>query len=255
VDEAAFLSDAWFDRARSLTQDLPEQPGVGCRLQFDAVDDDGGHQRWHQVIVDGRVEAWEPGDLADAEVELRWPLGIARRLYAGVLGGTEAMDALTVAHPAGGSTVTGRPSPLDIGDTTEIDGLPTIPDATLTTQFQLFAGPFGTVRFWWSFVDGLSTDMAFGDHPEPDVFVRIRFQRMVGVRRGDISVLEALEDGGAIDGGVGPLMLLAGLQESPELLAAGRACGPSGPALAALGQVADRPEHRTAIAALAAATA
>jgi len=255
VDVATFLSDAWFDRARSLTRDLPEQPGVGCRLQFDAVDGDGAHRRWHQVIVDGRVEAWQPGELADAELELRWPLDIARRLYTGVLGGTEAMDALTIAYPAGGETVTGRPSPLDIDDTAELDELPVIPDATLTTQFQLYAGPFGTLRFWWEFVDGRSTGMAFGDHAEPDVHVRIRFQRMVGVRRGDISVLEALEDGGTVDGGVGPLMLLAGLQESPELLAAGRACGPSGPALAALGLVTDRPEHRTAIAALAAATA
>jgi hypothetical protein len=256
VDVAAFLSDAWFDRARSLTDDLPEQPGVDCRLQFDAVDDDGGHQRWHQVIVDGRIEAWQPGDLADADVELRWPLDVARRLYAADLDGTAAMDALTVAYAAGGSIVTGRPSPLDIGDTAEIDALPAIPDATLVTQFRLFSGPFGPVRFWWTFVDGLSTDMAFGDHPEPDVIVRIRFQRMVAVRCGHISVLEALEDGGQIlEGGVGPLMLLAGLQESPELLAAGRACGPSGPALAALGRVTDRPEHRTAIAALAAATA
>jgi len=250
----AFLSDAWFDRARSLTRDLPEQPGVGCRLQFDAVDEDGGHRRWHQVIADGRIEAWAPGDLADAELELRWPLDIARRLYTAELDGTEAMDALTVAYPVDGATVTGRPSPMDIADTAELDRLPSIPDATLATQFQFFAGPFGSVRFWWTFVDGRSTGMGFGTHAEPDVFVRIRFQRMVGVRRGDLSVLEALEDGGIADGGVGPLMLLAGLQESPELLAAGRACGPSGPALAALGQVTDRPEHRTAIAALAAAT-
>jgi hypothetical protein len=218
------------------------------------VDDDGGHQRWHQVIADGRIEAWEPGDLADADVELRWPLDVARRLYAAELDGTEAMDALTVAYPAGGATVTGRPSPMDIADTAELDRLPSIPDATLTTQFQFFAGPFGSIRYWWTFVDGRSTEMAFGTHAEPDVFVRIRYQRMVGVRHGDISVLEALEDGGAVDGGVGPLMLLAGLQESPELLAAGRACGPSGPALAALGRVTDRSEHRTAIAALAAAT-
>jgi hypothetical protein len=63
-----------------------------------------------------------------------------------------------------------------------------------------------------------------------------------------------LEDGGRVDGGVGPLMLLAGLQESPELLAAGRACGPSGPVLAALGQVTDGTEHRTAITELAAVT-
>lgn len=251
---APFLSDRWFDLARSLTTDLPAQPGVGCRLQFDAVDDDGGHHRWHQVVEDGRIITWEPGDLTDAELEVRWPLDVARRLYGGELHGTDVFEALTVAYPAEGSVITGRPSPFDIADTDELDRLPTIPEATLTTQFQLAAGPFGPLRFWWTFTDGRSTELAWGAHAEPDVFVRIRYQRMVAVRQGDITVLEALEDGGHVDGGVGPLMLLAGLQESPELLAAGKACGPSGPVLAALGLVTDRPEHRTAMAALAAAT-
>lgn len=255
ADEAlAFLSEAWFERARDLTADLPGQPGVGCRLQYEAVDGDGSSLRWHHVIVDGRVEAFGPGELTDPDLELRWPLATAQALYAGDASGTEAMAALTVAHRSESQVVTGPPSPADITMTGGLDHLPRIPEATLTTQFRLVAGPFGPVDFWWTFEDGISTGMGFGVVAEHDVWVQIRYQRMVAVRRGEISVVEALEEGGKVDGGVGPLMLLAGLQESPELLAAGKACGPSGPVLADLGRVTSGREHRQAMADLAAVT-
>ena len=65
--------------------------------------------------------------------------------------------------------------------------------------------------------------------------VGITFARMVAVRDGRITILEALEGGGTVAGELGPLMLLGGMEESPELHAAELACGPSGPVLAAHG--------------------
>ena len=57
---ASPLSAAWFERARELVAGLPEQPGVGCRIQFEAEE-----HRCHLVAVDGRIVEWAPGDLAD----------------------------------------------------------------------------------------------------------------------------------------------------------------------------------------------
>lgn len=90
---------------------------------------------------------------------------------------------------------------------------------------------------------------------DPDAWATITYQKMIAVRTGTISILEALEDGGRVRGGLGPLMLLAGLEESPQLHAVELACGPAGAVLARVGALASSPEHAAAMAALAAETA
>ena len=47
-------SEPWFEHARQLTSALPARPGLSWRLQFDAVDPAGQHQRWYQVVEDGQ---------------------------------------------------------------------------------------------------------------------------------------------------------------------------------------------------------
>jgi hypothetical protein len=131
--------------------------------------------------------------------------------------------------------------------------MPWQPDATLLTQYRFSAGPFGAFDWWWRVVDGQSDEMGLGTVEDPDVVVKVPFQRLIGVRSGAISIYEAIE-GGRVDGDVGPLMLLAGLYESPEQHAAELACGPSGAVLADLGLVVDQPAHREALAVLAGET-
>jgi hypothetical protein len=223
-----FLSDAWFARARELVPGEPALSGVGYRIQFDC---DGS--RWHQVAVDGVMTEWAAGDIADPDLELRLPLDVAKRYFQGKADGTETLAACRVVGEDG---TEGPPSPLDIDGRPELDELPFQPDATILTQYRHRGGPFGPFDWWWRLVDGQSDGLGFGSVEDPDVVVLIRFQRLIAVRSDVISIYEAIE-GGRVEGEVGPLMLLAGLQESPELHAAELACGPSGPVLANLGRV------------------
>jgi hypothetical protein len=178
---------------------------------------------------------------------VRWPAASVRAYVTGEADGTSTLDAL---HLAGG----GRPSPLDIAETAELGALPEVEGATLTVQYRFTQGPFGDVEYWWSFDEGRSVGMGLGVAADPDVRVRITFASMVGVRRGELTIFEALEYDGRVDGDLGPLMLLAGLEESPGVRAAESACGPSGPVLGALGRVTAPPAWQEARQRLAAVT-
>ncbi|CAN5561685.1 hypothetical protein BH10ACT1_BH10ACT1_04910 [soil metagenome] len=233
-----FLSDAWFVRARELMAGVQGPPDVDLRLQHVA---DG--TRWHQVVQGGVVTQWAAGDLDGAELEVHLPLAVARGVLGRTVTGTAASSACTVVGPGAGPL---PPPPLDIERRPELADLPEMVGADLRVQFHFSAGPFGDVDYWWRFVDGRSSAMGFGLVEEPEVSVWIPYSHMVGVRNGAISIYEALE-GGRVDGAVGPLMLLAGLQESPELHAAELACGPAGTTLAALGRLTADASHRAAL--------
>lgn len=195
--------------------------------------------------------AWAVGEIDDPDLELRWRVGDVAAVYRGELSGTAALAAMRVtAH--GQAEVS--PPPLDLAATAELDLLPVVPGAGLGVQYELWAGPFGPVSYWMEFTDGRSSDMGLGMAADPDVTVGISFSRMAAVRAGEITVLEALEDGGRVDGAVGPLMLLAGLEESPELRAAEVACGPAAGILGRMGLVWASVEHGAAMAALAQVT-
>ncbi len=245
-------SEPWCEQARHLTATLPPSPGLSWRLQFDAVDERGQHDRWYQVVEDGQVVAWQRGDVAAPDLELRWARADAAAVFRQELSGTEALAAAQVLEPGGREGVA---PPLDMRDTAEMDLLPEVPGATLVTQFEFSQGPFGHVSFWLSFEDGRCAGLDFGRTEEPDVTISISFQRMVRVRTGTMTILEALERGGRVDGALGPIMLMAGLEESPELRAVELACGPAGAVLARLGEVAASGPYTEAMAALAEVTA
>jgi hypothetical protein len=242
---SAFLDSEWFDRARELVVGVGSMPGIGYRIQFDA----DGH-RWYQVAVDGAITEWADGDLDGPDMEIRLPLDVARRIHRGAIDGTEALGACTVAMPDGW---TGPPTPIDIIDQPELDDLPEQPDADLLIQYRHSAGPFGPMSWWWRFVQGRSDSGDLGEIEEPDVIATLPFAKTVSLRLGNLSIYEAIE-GGRLEGDVGPLMLLGGLLEAPEHVAAREACGHRGIPLANLGLVTSQPEVRAALDALAAET-
>lgn len=192
------------------------------------------------------MTALEGGDLPDPDLEVRWPAGMAERILRGELDGTEALAATTVVHAG----YEGPPAPMDLAERPELADVPVTPDADLLVQYLFTAGPFGPVRYWMRFTAGRHDGMGLGEVDEPDVRVRISFLDMALVRKGDLSVYEALEGGGRADGDIGPLMLLAGLQEEPGIQRAERACGPSGIILGVLGQMAGSEAHQEGVARL-----
>jgi hypothetical protein len=240
-----FLSSEWFERARELVVETGSMPGIGYRIQFDA---DG--ERWFQVAVDGTITEWAAGDVAQPDQEIHTTLDVARAIHRREIDGTEAFSRCWVVMPDGSTSV---PTPVDVAERPELDDLPHQPDATFVVQYHHSDGPFGEVAWWWQFIDGRSEDAGFGVADEPDVTVFLPFARTVSVRNGDLSIYEAIERG-RVDGEVGPLMLLAGMLEAPEVRAAQLACGPRGIAPANLGLVTAQPDVRAGLATLATET-
>ena len=238
------LSDAAFAKARELVEGaLPERPGSSCRLQFDAG------TRWGLVVEDGRVATWEPGDLSDAEAELRWSPEDAAAVLSGRLEGDEAYRRTTLAERTKAGDYVGPPPPMDLGQREELQELPALPGVTLLTQYRFRSGPFGTVDFWMRWEDGTITGLDLGQADDADVRVEVTYRAMAKVRDGSITIIEALEDG-SVDGKIGPMALLAGVSESREFQRAERAGGPSGGALATLGELREVPAFREACAVL-----
>ena len=167
------------------------------------------------------------------------------------------------AHRRRGTGRAGRPRtrraaaagpPLDIREVPELAALPPFPGASLVVQSRLAAGPFGPASVWMAFDDGRCSGVDLGETDRADVLVEMACTRMAAARRGEITILEALEGGGGVEGDLGPLMLLAGLEESDELRVAERACGAAGTILGQLGALATTAEHRAAMAELASRT-
>ena len=53
--DAAFLSEGWFDRQRTLGADLPERPGATGRVQHVVTGTPDGEVRYVITMVDGRT--------------------------------------------------------------------------------------------------------------------------------------------------------------------------------------------------------
>ena len=226
---ATRFSEAWFDEALDLVAPLPERPGVACAVAFEA-----GATRWHLVVEQGRVTRWGLGSIEHPELVLRLSPDTAEMIHRPGCDGTEALAGCMLVEADDSESV---PSPLDIGARPEPEALPTIPGATLTVQYHLSDGPFGDVDIWWSFESGRSRAMELGTAAVADVEVWVPFQRVAPLRSGEISILEAIEGDGRVEGSEGPLMLYAGLEESPEMQAVGRSCGPSAAVFGSLGLV------------------
>jgi hypothetical protein len=237
-----FLSRGWFERAEELIVGRGSLSGISYRIQFDA-----GGERWFQVAADGKVTAWAPGDIDDPDQEIRMPVEIARRVYRAQVDGTEALEACQVTTPDGW---TGPPTPLDIIDCPELLDMPFQPEADLLVQYHHSEGPFGHLSWWWRFVEGRSESAGFGLADDADVAAYLPFANLVALRLGELSIYEGIE-GGRLDGDVGPLMLLAGLLEMPEMEAARRACGSRGIPMANLGLVSHQPDVLEGLATLA----
>lgn len=241
---AAPLSSAWFERARDLVSDLPVQPGLGCRAQFRT---EGAS--WHLVIDDGRVARWDLGEIDDPTIVVRMPLDAAAEACQPDADGTAVLAACTLI---GSDGTEGLPSPLDILDVPELDELPVLPGADVTIQFHLSDGPFGDVDYWWRFESGRSVASELGTAHDPDIVAWGPFDAIQRVRSGEMSLLEALSQGARVEAEEGPLMLYAGLQESPEFQTAIRGCGPCGRVFGVLGTVRADPVFQAALVELSA---
>ena len=83
--DAAFLSDGWFDRQRTLGAELPERPGATARVQHVVTGTPDGEVRYVLTIVDGRTTDVVVGADDTADVTFTNTLADAQALAQGEL--------------------------------------------------------------------------------------------------------------------------------------------------------------------------
>jgi hypothetical protein len=226
-----FLSAQWFETARDLVDGVEVSPASSCRIQFDA---DGA--RFLLVVENGRLVRFEAGDLDRADVEVRFTLADATRIWRRELRDDDAMRLTTVVAAMHDGTYTGPPCPADLLVRGELDGVPSIPNASLLVEYTFSDGPFGVVHHWLRFENGRPVSDGFGEIAAADVRVGVPYWAIPRVRSGEHTIIDVLENG-TVQGELGPLALLAGILESPEFHAAEIATGGHGFALAVLGEL------------------
>jgi hypothetical protein len=248
-----YLSPSWFDAARACVGQVSGGAGLSCRLGF-VADHSGEQVCWSQVIDEGCVVEWGLGRCDDADIEVHLSLEHAWRVWSGLVDGNEALAGLTVVEERPAGRWVGPPAPMDLGEQDELTDLPVYPGASMDVQYEYSRGPFGPVEFGLSIVDGQVRAMSLGVLPAPDVRVECTFMQMARVRRGDITILDALADGARVSGEEGAIALLGGMSESPEFRTAELACGRSGLVLGVLGEIYADSDRREALLALASET-
>jgi hypothetical protein len=243
-----FLSPDWFTVARRLAAPVRISPSTCVRVQFATSE-----ARWHLVVHEGRVASFDLGSLGDAEVELRWGIDDAQRIWRAELRGNAALVATTVAAPTPDGPYVGLPAPSNLACRPELQALPVVPEATIGVQYVCRDGPFGEVRYALRFQDGQLVDERLGELDNPDVRVHIGYRALALVRCGEMTILEALEDG-SVYGQLGPMATLAGIWESREFHRAELATGRHAVALASLGELVADPVFAARMQDLAART-
>jgi hypothetical protein len=249
-----FLSGEWFAEARErLCGSGAVSPGANARIQY-SVGSFAGGTIWHEVVEDGQVAVWERGELADADVELRWSVDDAFEILSGKRTGADAVAATTMVEQRPPGSYIGPLPPLDLFAEPEIGRLSRLDGADLTLHYD-FAGPFGCGLGAMIFTDGRLEQMVAGWVGDADVVVEFPFRQLMLFWRGETGWADALQHGrirGSIDG----MVFLAGIIESVPYQRATRSAsaGPAPLALATLGEVMTSEGGSTALAELMTAT-
>jgi len=239
---------------RGVTRDV-EVPLDTLRVGY-AFDDGSG---FDLIVADGRIHA-VPSTvertrsdtlLVDGAPPDLWVLGTAAAVRSHLLGDgartTDPNEVLAGLRVRAGDEVRWfAPSPLDDA-AAGLRYLPVIAGADLAVAFRIHGTLAGTVvvtdtwragrRAGWT----MTADDT-GPSPEVDVHVDISLELLLAVRRGSLDCRQALEHGAGVAGDWPPMMLLVGLVENPDCLAAWRAVMPGAAALdaqVALGSVRD----------------
>jgi hypothetical protein len=243
---SAALSPEWFAAARDAIAGVALPDDRACRIQFDV---DG--TQFGLVVDGGRVTTFDLGAVDGAEVELRWPRDVARRILSRELRGNDAILATTVVAATGDGTYTGTPAPLNLSGQPGLDDMPEVPGASFTVRYINRDGPFGHVHYVLRFEDGRLADERLEELDQADVLVDVTYRSMALVRSDEITILEALETGN-VQGEIGPLATIAGIQEAPEFHDAEIATGRHAIPLSVLGELDAHTDFGPAIAKLAA---
>lgn len=195
-------------------------------VHHDALLDDGTVVHHHQVFDEGRLVAWEqdtdPGP---------WALVRPGDPLAPCPAGPAAPELVAATQLRLGDRTLPIPL-LDDLPAPVFDSLAHVPDATARLRFEVVGTPVGVQRCEVRYQDGARTAWLVEDWVEPtdgepafdapEMHVTMTFRNYLAMRSGAATALEAIEDGGTVDARWTLLLLLHGLIQSPEYVAAYR---------------------------------
>jgi hypothetical protein len=211
------LTDTWVTRAAGLAVGTETVPG-SLAVQYVAEEDAGGGLEHFQVFDGGRLVAWELGRLSEASFAVVQSPDDQLLFLTGRLLGDEGLERTWIEEAGPDGAVRRlRPPPLDEVDL-DWSPLPEIPGATLCNTNHLTSSPFGTVAYSGAFRDGKRVAWHLGDAPDADTTVTSRYSQRMRAFEGVLTTPEMVE-GGEVTGDWSKLMLLAGINESPEFQA------------------------------------
>ncbi len=94
---------------------------------------------------------------------------------------------------------------------------PERPGASATMQFVVTGGPDGDIKYYWVLENGVLTEAALGELPDPEVTLTTGYADSVAIQKGDLDANAAFMQGKTkVTGNMGKLMQLMPLTMSPE---------------------------------------
>ncbi len=94
---------------------------------------------------------------------------------------------------------------------------PERPGASATMQFVVTGGPDGDIKYYWVLENGVLTEAALGELPDPEVTLTTGYADSVAIQKGDVDANAAFMQGKTkVTGNMGKLMQLMPLTMSPE---------------------------------------
>lgn len=201
----------------------PRPPHATGTVHHDAVLDDGSIVHHRQVFDRGELVEWvrddEPGPWALVRT------GDPFQPFGEELAGLEQLRGVQVRL---GDRVVEAP-PLDDMYSPRWDELPTVPNATAWLRYELTGTPVGPIACDIRYQDGKRPVSVVVDewappaegepaHDAPEMHIAMTFRNYLKMRTGELSALEAIEEGGTVDARWTLLLMLHGLLQEPEYI-------------------------------------
>jgi putative sterol carrier protein len=80
-----WLTQEWLDETRKMAEGQPERPGASARMQYVVSGGPDGDVKYYWVLVNGKLQDSQLGDLADAEVTMTQTYEDAMKIQKGEL--------------------------------------------------------------------------------------------------------------------------------------------------------------------------
>jgi alkyl sulfatase BDS1-like metallo-beta-lactamase superfamily hydrolase len=80
-----WLSQEWLDETKKMADGQPERPGASARMQYVVTGGPDGDIKYYWVLVNGKLQESQLGEMGDAEVTMTQSYEDAKKIQTGEL--------------------------------------------------------------------------------------------------------------------------------------------------------------------------